>query len=141
MREFDDTANPSVDTEQLRSVVVGEPITVAVLYGSHARGEADDSSDIDLAIGFAEQLDSTEQTRVQLRLIERLSTELGTDAVDVVPLDQIQPSLKRMIAEEGIVIYGDPDAVPTATDTDSTREEAMETFDELLADIERVIEQ
>jgi len=141
MREFDDTANPSVDTEQLRSVVVDEPITVAVLYGSHARGEADDSSDIDLAIGFAEQLDPTEQTRVRLRLIERLSTELGTDAVDVVPLDQIQPSLKRMIAEEGIVIYGDPDAVPTATDTDSTREEAMETFDELLADIERVIEQ
>jgi len=141
MRELDDTANPSVDTEQLRSVVVDEPITVAVLYGSHARGEADDSSDIDLAIGFAEQLDPTEQTRVRLRLIERLSTELGTDAVDVVPLDQIQPSLKRMIAEEGIVIYGDPDAVPTATDTDSTREEAMETFDELLADIERVIEQ
>jgi len=141
MRELDDTANPSVDTEQLRSVVVDEPITVAVLYGSHARGEADDSSDIDLAIGFAEQLDPTEQTRVRLRLIERLSTELGTDAVDVVPLDQIQPSLKRTIAEEGIVIYGDPDAVPTATDTDSTREEAMETFDELLADIERVIEQ
>jgi len=141
MREFDDTANPSVDTEQLRSVVVDEPITVAVLYGSHARGEADDSSDIDLAIGFAEQLDPTEQTRVRLRLIERLSTELGTDAVDVVPLDQIQPSLKRTIAEEGIVIYGDPDAVPTATDTDSTREEEMETFDELLADIERVIEQ
>ena len=141
MRELDDTARLSVDTEQLRSVVVDEPITVAVLYGSHARGEADDSSDIDLAIGFAEQLDPTEQTRVRLRLIERLSTELGTDAVDVVPLDQIQPSLKRMIAEEGIVIYGDPDAVPTATDTDSTREEAMETFDELLADIERVIEQ
>lgn len=139
MREIDDGVSLSVDRDRLVSVLSDAPIAVAVLYGSHARGEATDDSDIDLAVAFDDELDSAARTRARLRLIERLSAELGTDAVDVVPLSRTESALRQSIHEEGIVIYGAADAVPTGNDAETTHDERMATFDELLADIERVV--
>lgn len=139
MREIDDVASVSVDVDRLVSVLADEPITVAVLYGSHARGEATADSDVDLAVGFDDSLDSAARTRTRLRLIERVSAELGTDAVDIVPLARTGPALRRSIHEEGIVIYGSPDAVPTGEAADTTHDDRLVAFDELLADIERVV--
>jgi predicted nucleotidyltransferase len=139
MRGIDDVASVSVDVDRLVSVLSDAPITVAVLYGSHARGEATASSDIDLAIGFDESLDSTTRTRARLRLIERVSAELGTDAVDIVPLARTGSALRRSIHEEGIVIYGSPDAVPVGETAETTHDDQLVAFDELLADIERVV--
>jgi len=139
MDEIDDGVSLSVDRDRLVTVLSDAPITVAVLYGSHARGEATDDGDIDLAVTFDDELDSAARTRARLRLIERLSAELETDAVDVVPLSRTEPALRRSIHEEGIVIYGTADAVPTGNDAETTHDERMATFDELLADIERVV--
>ena len=111
MREIDDAANLSIGHDRLVSVLADAPITVAVLYGSHARGEATSDSDIDLGVVFDDDLDSITRTRARLRLIERLSAELGTDAIDVVPLSQTGAALRRSVHEEGIVIYGAADAV------------------------------
>ncbi|RJX49957.1 type VII toxin-antitoxin system MntA family adenylyltransferase antitoxin [Halonotius pteroides] len=139
MREIDKIASLSVDPDRLVSVLADAPVTVAVLYGSHARGEVTGDSDINLAVAFDDDLDSTARTRARLRLIERLSAELGTDAIDVVPLAHTGAALRRSIHEEGIVIYGAADAVPTAKEPETTHDEQLAAFDDILADIERVL--
>ena len=139
MREIDDGTSLSVDRDRLVSVLGDAPVTVAVLYGSHARGEATSDSDMDLGVVFDDDLDSTARTRARLRLIERLSAELGTDAIDVVPLAHTGTSLRRSIHQEGIVIYGAADAVPTAEEPETTHDEQLAAFDDILADIERVV--
>ena len=139
MQEIDDVASLSVDHDRLVSVLADAPVTVAVLYGSHARGEATDDSDIDLGVTFDDDLDSAARTRARLQLIERLSAELGTDAIDVVPLGRMGSALRRSIHEEGIVIYGAADAVPTAEEPETTHDEQLAAFDDILADIERVV--
>ena len=139
MREIDDGTSLSVDRDRLVSVLADAPVTVAVLYGSHARGEATGDSDIDLAVAFDDDLDSTTRTRARLRLIERFSAELGTDAIDVVPLAHTEAALRRSIHEEGIIIYGAADAVPTAEEPETTHDEQLAAFDDILADIERVV--
>ena len=139
MREIDDVANLSIDRDRLVSVVADAPITVAVLYGSHARGEVTGNSDIDLGVAFDDKLDSAARTRARLRLIERLSAELGTDAIDVVPLAHTGAALRRSIHEEEIIIYGAADAVPTAEEPETTHDEQLAAFDDILADIERVV--
>lgn len=132
----------SVDTETIESVLVDTPVSVAVLYGSHARGEATEHSDIDLAVVFNETLSSVEKTRARLALIERLSMSLGTDAVDVTPLTQAPTSLQREIYQDGILLYGSERSLPAIGEksyTPQTHRDRMAEFDDVLTDIERIV--
>lgn len=144
MDELAQTSVTSVDTDTIVSVLSDTPVTVAVLYGSHARKEPTAHSDIDLAVVFDESLSSLEQTKARLTLIEQLSRALGTDAVDVVPLSEASVSLWHEIQTDGIVLYGSKDQLPAVeseneTYTHQTHEDRMDRFDELLTDIERVV--
>lgn len=53
------------DLDVIRSVLEEAPVTLAVLYGSHARGEARPGSDVDVAVSFRESLSSVECTRTR----------------------------------------------------------------------------
>lgn len=146
MQEISEVSVPSVDVEVLRPVLSELPITVAVLYGSHARQDATESSDIDLAVGFEEHLSSVERTRTRLALIERLSAQVESDEIDVIPLSRVPPALLREIRADGIVLYGSSESVPSVADLegedepgDETREDRLAEFDDILADIERVV--
>ena len=142
MDELAQTSVTSVDTDTIVSVLDDTPVTVAVLYGSHARGEPTVHSDIDLAVAFDESLSSLDQTRARLSLIEQLSSTLGTDAIDVVPLSKAPVSLRREIQTDGIILYGSKGQLPPVDDethTHQTHEDRMDRFDELLTDIERVV--
>jgi len=142
MDELAQTSVTSVDTDTIVSVLDDTPVTVAVLYGSHARGEPTVHSDIDLTVAFDESLSSLEQTRARLSLIEQLSSALGTDAIDVVPLSEAPVSLRREIQTDGIILYGSKDQLAPVDDENhahQTHEDRMDRFDELLTDIERVV--
>jgi len=141
MDESPEIAVPSLDTETIISVLEDEPITLAVLYGSHARGESTTHSDVDLAVAVSESLSALDRTRVRLRLLKKLSRALGTDAVDVVRLAETSPSLRRDIQADGIVLYGSTDAWPPIADEQEyqTHSDRMARFDELLTDIEQVV--
>lgn len=139
MEEIDEAEPLAVDTDAIIEVLDDAPVTVAVLYGSHARGDATADSDVDLAVLFDDSLGSTETTRARLTLIERLTAALGTDAVDVVPLSRTHATLRREIYDDGIVLYGSPEAIPPVDEAVRTATESMADFDELLADIERVV--
>jgi predicted nucleotidyltransferase len=137
MRTHEDASISGLDVEAIVEIVTDAPVSVAVLYGSYARGEQRPESDIDVAVEFDESLSSTERTRARLALIERLGTALGTDDVDVTPLSKASAELKREILEDGICLYGSVDEdVPEET---TGHDERLEDFDELLAELERVV--
>ncbi len=138
MEEIDEADPLAVDTDAIIEVLDDAPVTAAVLYGSHARGDATADSDVDLAVVFDDSLESVERTRARLGLIERLTARLGIDDIDVVPLARTHATLRREIDDDGIVIYGSPDALP-AMDDSSPAADQMAAFDELLTEIERVV--
>ncbi|ESS08663.1 MAG: putative nucleotidyltransferase [uncultured archaeon A07HN63] len=138
MEEIDEADSLAVDTDAIIEVLDDAPVTAAVLYGSHARGDATADSDVDLAVVFDDSLGSVETTRARLGLIERLTARLGTDDIDVVPLARTHATLRREIYDDGIVLYGSPDALP-AMDDPSPAADQMAAFDELLTEIERVV--
>lgn len=141
MRESSDGNGPALDVDEIRPVVEEYPITLAVLYGSYARGDVRPGSDIDLAIEFEPSLSDTKRTTVRLDLIARLSELLETDDIDVIPLDQASRALQQNITVDGIVLYGDSDALERyQTDVgESTHEERVAEFDAILAELERVV--
>lgn len=142
MRELEETMVPALDLEAIVRILERVPVTLGVLYGSHARGEGTARSDLDLAVEFDEALSSVERTRARLRLIERLSTELGTDDVDVVPLSRAPAELLEDILTDGILVYGsmaDIEPYRGRPSVDSSHGERLATFDDVLDELERVV--
>ncbi len=137
MRTHEDASISGPDVEAIVEIVADAPVSAAVLYGSYARGEQRLGSDIDVAVEFDESLSSIERTRARLELTERLGTTLGTDDIDVTPLSKAPAELKGEVLEDGICLYGSvDDDIPEER---TTRDERLADFDELLAELERVV--
>ena len=142
MRELEETTIPGFDIEGVVRILERVPVTLGVLYGSHARSEADGRSDIDLAVAFDESLSSVERTRARLELIEQLSTGLETDDVDVVPLSDALSELLEEILTDGVLIYGsmtDLEPYRGKTPPSSTRQDRLAAFDDVLEELDRVV--
>jgi predicted nucleotidyltransferase len=133
---------PGLDLDAVAGVVAEFPVQVAVLYGSHARGDARAASDVDFAVGFETGLGSSERTEARLALVERLGAVLDTDAVDVIPLASAPPSLVEAVVADGVLLYGSPDdlaAYRDETGSPTSRAERLAEFDDILDSLERVV--
>lgn len=142
MRDRTDTTLPNLNVNAIVDVLGETPATLAILYGSYARGDTTATSDIDLAVAFEESLSSVERTHARLRLIERLTTGLETDDIDVVPLSQVSTELREEILTDGILIYGSPsdlDQYSGQSAEETSHQDRLAEFDELLAELERVV--
>jgi len=142
MRTRDDVDVEGIDLDAIAAIADSFPISVAVLYGSVARGEATARSDVDVGVVFEDGLASGARTDARLGLIERLMAELGTDAVDVVPLDRAPAGLVEDVLSDGIVVYGSPDSIlelASGSPSRRTGEEPLDEFDDVLTDLERVV--
>lgn len=72
------------------------------LFGSIARGEADDASDVDLAGEF--DTDGGFSLLDLVRIERELSTVLGR-RVDLVTLDGLKPFIRERVEREGILAF------------------------------------
>ena len=91
--------------DALRAALDDEPVRLAYLFGSLARGEAHPGSDVDLAVRSDGPLGLTESSA----LIGRLESALGR-RVDLVDLHRAPPLLLHEVLSEGIpLIVRDPD--------------------------------
>lgn len=78
-----------------------EEVKLAYFFGSRARGDAGPLSDYDFAVYFG-GITPAEAFDLKLALLNGLSRVLGTDAVDLVILDNIDaPELGYQIVSEG----------------------------------------
>lgn len=92
--------------ERLASVCSRHPVTFAMLFGSAARGEESERSDLDLAVEFEERVREDGYGEAYLRLRSDLAAELGRD-VDVIRIDAMSPAFAHVAFDEGIVVVGD----------------------------------
>ncbi|MGE5398505.1 MAG: nucleotidyltransferase family protein [Chitinophagales bacterium] len=69
------------------------------IFGSFARGEATESSDVDILVEFNENIDIFQFIRLQYYLIEILGRK-----VDLVTPDAVKPLVKEQIMREVLYI-------------------------------------
>jgi hypothetical protein len=79
-----------------------DPEVAAVyLFGSRATGAAGPRSDVDLAVVLRTELDASARWRKRLDLIGDAAARLGTDAVDVVVLEDAPALLAHRVLARG----------------------------------------
>ncbi|MFC3959028.1 type VII toxin-antitoxin system MntA family adenylyltransferase antitoxin [Halovivax cerinus] len=127
--------------ETVSSVLAAHPVTVGYLFGSHARGEADARSDVDVAVALEDchPGDSGHADRL-LALGVDLAVAFGTDDVDVVDIRSAAPSVRRSVFSNGVRLVGsksDADRLRDGLRTDDTDPRSpAERFDEALAAVD-----
>lgn len=110
-----DAGEPAIDgvaVDEMRSYLDGTDVVFAVLFGSRVRGTAGESSDVDVAVKFPEDLDERERERFRRR--NRIDAELQTHAdgfVDVSDVDALPVPVAHAALQDGIVLVGDERAV------------------------------
>lgn len=95
-----------VDVGGMRAHLEESPVTFAVLFGSRVTGEADDSSDIDIALGFPDGMEARERFRARNRIDATLQ-EYADGFVDVSDLESLPSHVAHAALGEGIVLAGD----------------------------------
>lgn len=136
MRDRAALSETSLDVDAIVDVLEEAPVSRGILFGSYATGSERPSSDVDLAVSFAESLSSVERTRARLELIERLSVRLRRDDIDVIPLSEVPPSLRAEIQDEGVVLYGSTTDLSGSSPDDG---DTIDEFDAILDSLETVV--
>lgn len=142
MLRFDGVPTTHIDLDALAGLLEEAPVTVGILFGSFARGDENERSDVDLAVAFDESLTSQERTAARLDLLTEVSVELGTDDIDVVPLSGASPELLAEIRRDGVLILGRRDgveAIMSDVDASASAIEFRSALDELIADLGQVV--
>lgn len=91
----------------LGDALAGEPAVVfAYLFGSRVDGTAGPRSDIDVAVYLAAGVDAF---NLRLTVMARLSAHLGTDALDVIVLNDAPLALTgRIVASRRVILDRQP---------------------------------
>jgi predicted nucleotidyltransferase len=79
-------------------------IAASYLFGSRARSQPRPRSDVDLAVVLREGLDDTERYRKRLDLTADACRRLGTDAVDLIVLEDAPAALGHRVIAHGVVL-------------------------------------
>jgi len=101
-----------IDVDGMGAYLDETPVAFAVLFGSHAKGTADESSDVDVAIGFLDEMDSRERFHARNR-IDAVLQEYADGFVDVRDVDSFPAHVARAALRDGVLVAGDERLVET----------------------------
>lgn len=87
---------------ELEKICQEEGISYLALFGSHARGDHREDSDVDFIVDFSKKISLLDLSHVALRFEDLLGTK-----VDIMTERSIKPMLKRFINKDRRVIYHD----------------------------------
>ena len=99
-----------VDVAGIREHLAREAVVFAVLFGSRARGTADTSSDVDVAVRFPDEASAHERFRRRNRIDAALQ-EYADGFVDVSDVDSLPTPVAYAALRDGIRLVGDEQAV------------------------------
>ncbi len=85
----------------IKPILLSFEIKRASLFGSFVKGNATESSDIDILVEFGEGKSLLDLIRLEMKIEEVLNKK-----VDVITFNSIHPYLKESILSEQVVIYG-----------------------------------
>jgi len=86
--------------ENIKPLVTKYGITRAGIFGSYARGDTNENSDIDLIFDFAKDFGLIELSGLKISLEEKLGKK-----VDIVEFSSLDPIIKDKILSEAVLIY------------------------------------
>ena len=95
------TEDADLQVRLTRALEPRPEILDAYLFGSQARGDAGTLSDIDVAVFIDEDLAEPGPYGYDAELITDLMTEMGTNDIDVVLLNQAPPLLYHRVLRDG----------------------------------------
>ncbi len=87
-----------IDT--IRTYLRTQPVKRAYLFGSYARGEADELSDIDLMVELDDKVGLYKFIGIQVKLEELLHKK-----VDLITTEGIMPGIKEFIDKDKRLVY------------------------------------
>jgi hypothetical protein len=90
---------------ELKRIFSEEPVLLAYLFGSQARGDAGPLSDVDVAVLFEEGLVPAEALALRLRLMASLARALEAQRVDVAVLNDAPYLLQHRVIRDGRVLF------------------------------------
>lgn len=115
------------------------PIKLALLFGSHATGEATAGSDVDVAVAYEEGV--ADVTDAHLSLVADLTRIVGHDDVDVVRLTTVDPRIAVEALEHGRLLVGTSEDVRSLRNRlEGPSQEREEAVRARIEDAERAIE-
>lgn len=94
------TMTAQIDTKKLIEIAKAQGIRWLALFGSMARGEATEESDVDLAVRFSKPINLFELVDAQLAM----EAALGRP-VDLIPIDDAYPFIRRSMLDDLLVLY------------------------------------
>lgn len=112
-----------VDIEGMEEYLAETDVVFAVLFGSHARGTADESSDVDVAVRFPDDLDERDRFYLRNRIDAEIQ-EYAEGFVDVSDIESLPVPVAYAALRDGILLAGDDDALDTYQDRVETEYEA-----------------
>jgi predicted nucleotidyltransferase len=101
MRPSEETLEEAV-REALRDE---EKVAAAYLYGSLARGEANASSDVDLALVVTGGIEEMERTLLLREILVKLGRRLPGRELDVRLLDELPTAVRGRAIAEGLLVF------------------------------------
>lgn len=136
-----DPATEAVDVEGIRASLADRPVVFAVLFGSHARGDAGTGSDVDIALRFPETMDAHERFRLRNRIDADLQS-YAEGLVDVSDIETLPLPVAHAAMTEGVRLAGDGEALEEYRDRidEAYEESEAERRDEREAFIDRLAE-
>jgi predicted nucleotidyltransferase len=126
----DESTVEGVDVGAMSDYLTHTEVVFAVLFGSHARGMADESSDVDVALRFPDELGTHERFRLRNRIDASLQ-EYADGFVDVSDICSLPTPVAYAALRDGIVLVGDEYAV------ESYRERVEQEYEATAGERER----
>nr|WP_233340525.1 nucleotidyltransferase domain-containing protein [Haloprofundus sp. MHR1] len=106
----DDSAVGILDIDAIRAYLAQTEVSFAILFGSHARGTADESSDVDIALRFPAEMPEDERFRRRNRIDAELQ-EFADGFVDVSDIESLPTHVAHAALRDGICLVGGEEVV------------------------------
>ena len=90
-----------IELNQIKTFFADKPVKKIYLFGSYARGEADENSDVDLLIDW----DYTQHIGFNYGIWHEEIQEVLKKDVDFVSVDFISPYIEKYVNNDKIMIY------------------------------------
>jgi predicted nucleotidyltransferase len=93
------------DQDKLKATLAEEPVEVAYLFGSQARGDAGPLSDVDVAVLVANTVPAEARLSLRLRLMRQLARLFDVERADVDILNDAPLLLQHRVLRDGRVLF------------------------------------